>query len=58
MAIGEYYKQNLSKLAKVSESDWRVALKKCKNHLTWKLKQKTISGAHAVVVSSPKTSTV
>jgi len=47
MAIGEYYKQNLSKFAKVSETDWRVALKKCKSHLTWKLKQKTLSGAHA-----------
>lgn len=47
MAVGAYYEQNQSKLAKLSESDWRVALKKCKDHITWKLNQKTLSGAHA-----------
>ena len=46
MVLGKYYEQNLSKLAQVSESDWRVALKKCEVHITWKLKQKTLSGAH------------
>lgn len=47
MVLGKYYEQNLRKLAQVSESDWRVALKKCEVHITWKLKQKTLSGAHA-----------
>ncbi len=47
MELGEYYYQNQDRIAKVKEREWKVALKKCKEHLKWKLKQKTLSGAHS-----------
>lgn len=46
MELGKYYKQNQRKLALVNEREWKVALNKCKWHIIWKLKQKTLSGAH------------
>ena len=47
MELGEYYKQNQNRIALLSERDWKIALKKCKEHIKWKLKQKTLSGAHS-----------
>lgn len=47
MELGEYYNQNQSKFALLDEQDWKIALNKCKRHIKWKLKQKTISGAHS-----------
>lgn len=47
MELGEYYKKNQNRIASLSDADWKVALKKCKDHLKWKLKQKTLSGAHS-----------
>lgn len=48
MELGEYYNQNQNRIALLSEGDWKIALKKCKEHIKWKLKQKTLSGAHSV----------
>lgn len=47
MDLGIYYKQNQLRIASLDERDWKVALKKCKDHIRWKLKQKTLSGAHS-----------
>lgn len=47
MEIGEYYNENNDRIARLSEADWKVALKKCKDHIRWKLKQKTLYGAHS-----------
>jgi len=47
MEIGEYYKENNDRIARLSEAEWKVALKKCKDHIKWKLKQKTLFGAHS-----------
>lgn len=47
MELGEYYKQNQYRIASLDEQDWKVALKKCKDHIKWKLRQKTLSGAHS-----------
>jgi hypothetical protein len=47
MELGEYYKQNQKRIVSLNETDWKVALKKCKEHIKWKLKQKTLSGAHS-----------
>lgn len=47
MELGEYYKKNHDRIALLSDADWKVALKKCKDHIKWKLKQKTLSGAHS-----------
>lgn len=47
MELGEYYKKNHGRIASLSEADWKVALKKCKDHVKWKLRQKTLSGAHS-----------
>lgn len=47
MSIGPYYYSNQRRLSPLSESDWIVVLAKCKKHIRLKLKQKTLSGAHA-----------
>lgn len=47
MQIGVYYKKNQKRIASLDDADWKVALKKCKEHIKWKLKQKTLSGAHS-----------
>lgn len=46
MNIGKYYKPNLKKIEKLKDNDWRVALKKCKEHIKFRLFQKTLFGAH------------
>ncbi len=50
MEVGKYYSQNDKKLAQVTDQEWKVALKKCKSHIEWKLKAKTVSGAHSAAV--------
>lgn len=47
MEVGKYYYGNQSKLSYLTDNDWKVALAKCEEHIKWKLKQKTLSGAHA-----------
>lgn len=47
MELGEYYKKNQNRIAALSDADWKVALKKCKDHIRWKIKQKTLYGAHS-----------
>lgn len=47
MELGEYYKKNQRRIALLNERDWKVALKKCKDHIRWKLRQRTLSGAHS-----------
>ena len=46
MELGHYYKSNQRKFAGVSDADWKVALDICREHIVWKLKQKTLFGAH------------
>lgn len=47
MELGKYHKKNQDKISSLTEANWKVALKKCKEHIQWKLKQKTLSGAHS-----------
>lgn len=47
MKLGKYYQRNRKKTDQLTDSDWKVALKKCKEHLKWKLQQKTLSGVHS-----------
>lgn len=47
MELGKYYYQNQDRIATIKEQEWKVALKKCKEHIKWKLRQKTQSGAHS-----------
>ena len=47
MEVGKYYKLNQEKVARVTDKEWRIALFKCKEHIKWRLKQKTFSGAHS-----------
>src|SRR6185437_9757172 len=47
MEAGKYYKLNQEKVATLTDKDWKVALLKCKEHIKWRLKQKTLSGAHS-----------
>jgi len=46
MEIGQYFKPNQKKIAKLNDNDWRIALKKCKEHIRYRLFQKTLYGAH------------
>lgn len=47
MSIGKYYHRNQKRLEFVKDTDWKVALAKTKKHIQLRIKQKTISGAHA-----------
>jgi hypothetical protein len=47
MELGKYHKKNQDKIASLTEANWKAALKKCKEHIQWKLKQKTLYGAHS-----------
>ncbi|MBS1753573.1 MAG: hypothetical protein KF741_13210 [Ferruginibacter sp.] len=46
MELGQYYNSNQKRFASVFDADWKVALGKCREHIIWKLKQKTLFGAH------------
>ncbi|WP_270087086.1 hypothetical protein [Sphingobacterium sp. SYP-B4668] len=47
MKLGKYYHQNREKTDQLSDWEWKIALAKCKEHLKWRMKQKTLSGAHS-----------
>ena len=47
MKLGKYYIQNRKKTDRLTDSDWKVGLAKCKEHLKWKMRQKTLSGVHS-----------
>ncbi|ARS35784.1 hypothetical protein [Pontibacter actiniarum] len=47
MELGKYYEANQRRFNVLTDNDWRAAIKKCKEHLNWKLKQKTLFGAHS-----------
>ncbi len=42
MDLGKHYKNNQKRLDALSDDDLRVAFKKCKNHISIRIKQKTI----------------
>lgn len=46
MEIGKFYYSNQKRFVNTSESEWKVALAKGKDYIKWKLKQKTLFGAH------------
>jgi hypothetical protein len=46
MEIGQYFKSNQKKITRLNDNDWKVALKKCKDHIRYRLFQKTLYGAH------------
>lgn len=47
MELGKYYIQNQKKTSALTDEDWIVALAKCKEHIKWKIRQKTLTGAHS-----------
>ncbi len=47
MEVGKYYNSNQHKITALNDADWKVALAKCKEHIKWRLKQRTLSGAHS-----------
>lgn len=47
MDVGPYFEINQSRTANLLENDWKVALKKCKDHLRLRLSQKTLSGVYS-----------
>ncbi len=47
MDVGQYFEANHSRIANLSENNWKVALKKCKDHLRSRLFQKTLSGVYS-----------
>jgi hypothetical protein len=46
MTIGQFYEANSKKIKTLSDDDWRVAIKKCQDHVRWKLQKRTLFGAH------------
>ncbi|MBS1532575.1 MAG: hypothetical protein JSU01_19885 [Bacteroidetes bacterium] len=47
METGKYYHANQRKVERLTDADWKVAMAKCKEHIKWRLKQRTLSGAHS-----------
>lgn len=47
METGRYYHSNHRKIEQLGQDDWKVALVKCKEHIKWRLRQRTLSGAHS-----------
>jgi len=46
MKLGKHYKSNQARLNQLSDDELRVAIKKCKEHINWRLKQHTLYGVH------------
>jgi len=44
--IGDFYEFNSKKLEEVTALEWQLALIKCEKHLDYRLKMKTLYGAH------------
>lgn len=44
--IGHFYEFNSKKLEEVAPLEWQLALVKCEKHLDYRLKMKTLYGAH------------
>lgn len=47
METGKYYYTNQRKVERLTDADWKVAMAKCKEHIKWRLRQRTLSGAHS-----------
>jgi len=47
MSLRPFYDTNANRIQSLTDDDWRVAIKKCQEHVRWKLRQKTLYGAHA-----------
>lgn len=47
MILGPYYTNNHKRFLSVTPNDWKIVLYKCKKHIRIRLKQKTLTGAHA-----------
>lgn len=45
--IGPHYDNNQRQISTLTTNDWKIALAKCKEHIRWRLQQKTLSGAHS-----------
>lgn len=45
--IGNFFESNHKRFLHLSDNDWKVALSKCKTHIRWRLKQRTLFGAHS-----------
>lgn len=46
MKTGQHYTSNLKKLSSVTDEQWACALAKCRRHVKFRIKQKTLFGAH------------
>ncbi|OOQ57416.1 hypothetical protein [Mucilaginibacter pedocola] len=46
METGKYFIANHQKIQLVSQVGWKAALAKCREHIRWRLRQKTLSGVH------------
>eukprot|EP00388_Colpodella_angusta_P002029 GDKJ01006430.1.p2 GENE.GDKJ01006430.1~~GDKJ01006430.1.p2 ORF type:complete len:211 (+),score=34.61 GDKJ01006430.1:1433-2065(+) len=44
--IGKFYDANSKKINEISPVEWKIALMKCEEHLNYRLKMKTLYGAH------------
>src|SRR5690606_25577307 len=47
MNLGPHYESNSSKIASLTDDDWRVAIKRCDEHVKLRLRQRTLYGAHS-----------
>ena len=47
MALGPYFEINRKRIDCLTDNEWMVALKKCKEHIRLKIRQKTLYGAHS-----------
>src|ERR1700744_3787019 len=47
METSRYYYSNQRRIEPLSDADWKAALAKCKEHIKWRLRQRTLSGAHS-----------
>lgn len=45
--VGPYFQCNQLRVVSLTDDDWRVALDKCKQSIKWRLKQRTLHGAHS-----------
>ncbi|QBZ97341.1 hypothetical protein [Flavobacterium sangjuense] len=44
--IGSFFETNSKKISEISSVEWKIALIKCEEHLDYRLKMKTLYGAH------------
>lgn len=47
MEVGKHYEANQIKIGALTSNDWKVAIFKCKTHIRWRIRQRTLHGAHS-----------